>query len=75
MGRKVISFGLSEQDIDRAIKELAQYKEGFQSKCEELLRRIAERLAEEAQSGFNGAIVDDLTEKSGNPRIRVVEQG
>ena len=68
MGRKVISFGLSEQDIDRAIKELAQYKEGFKSKCEELLRRIAERLAEEAQSGFNGAIVDDLTEKSGNPR-------
>ena len=46
MGRKVISFGLSEQDIDRAIKELAQYKEGFKSKCEELLRRIAERLAD-----------------------------
>lgn len=68
MGRKVISFGLSEQDIDRAIKELAQYKEGFKSKCEELLRRVAERLAEEVQSGFNGAIVDDLTEKSGNPR-------
>lgn len=68
MGRKIISFGLSEQEIDRAIKELAQYKVNFQQKCDELLRRIAERLAEEAQNGFNGAIVDDLTERSGSPR-------
>lgn len=68
MSKKIISFDLSARSIDRAIKELAQFKEDFQKKCEELLRRIAERLAEEAQNGFSGAIVDDLTEKSGSPR-------
>lgn len=59
MGRKVISVSLS--NIDAAINELNRYKTEFEQKCEELLRRVAERLAEEAQNGFNGAIVDDLT--------------
>lgn len=68
MGKKTISFGLSEKEIDRAIREVEQFKRDFQSKCQELLRRVAERLAEEAQQGFNGAIVDDLTANTGSPR-------
>jgi len=54
-----ISFGLSEQDIDRAIKELEQYKRDFLKKVDKFRDRVAQRLAEEAQQGFNGAIVDD----------------
>ena len=68
MGKTIISFGLSEKDIDRAIREVEQFKRDFQEKCNELLRRIADRLAEEAQNGFNGAIVDDLTANTGSPR-------
>lgn len=68
MGKKVISFGLSEAEIARAIKEVEQFKKDFTRKSDELLRRIAERIAEEAERGFSGAIVDDLTAKSGGPR-------
>lgn len=60
MGKRVISFGLSVQDIDRAMKELADYKQDILKKTELLRERVAERLCVEAQSGFNGAVVDDL---------------
>ena len=59
MGKRKITVGLSEQDIDRAIKELAQYKRDFLKKLEIFQKKVADRLAEEAQQGFNGAIVDD----------------
>ena len=62
MSKKKITIGLSEQDIDRAIRELAQYKAEFTRKVELLRERVADRLAVEAQSGFNGAVVDDLIE-------------
>lgn len=65
MGKKVIRISLSEKDIDRSIKELEQYKREIIRKTELLRTRIAERIANLAQSGFNGAIVDDLTEGSG----------
>lgn len=60
MGKKKITIGLSEQDIDRAIRELAQYKADFTQKVELLREKVAERLADEARSGFTGAIADDL---------------
>lgn len=60
MGRKVISFGLSESEIDKAIKELKDYKREFTKKVELFRNKVAEKLAEEAQRGFNGAIVDDV---------------
>ena len=62
MGKKKITIGLSEQDIDRAIRELAQYETEFKQKVELLREKVADRLAVEAQSGFNGAVVDDLIE-------------
>ena len=68
MGKKVIRISLSEKDIDRAIKELEQYKQEIVCKTELLRAKIAERIANLAQSGFNGAIVDDLTGESGGAR-------
>lgn len=73
MGKKVISFNLSVSQIDKAIKELNTYQTWIQEKANLLRKRVAERLAEEAQSGFNGAVVDDLTEQSGSPRIASVD--
>nr|DAV30859.1 MAG TPA: tail component protein [Caudoviricetes sp.] len=60
MGKRVISFGLSEKEIDRALRELADYKQEIIQKAELLRDKVAERLAEEAKTGFNGAVVDDL---------------
>ena len=60
MSKKKITVGLSEQDIDRAIRELAQYKADFTQKVDLLREKVAERLADEARSGFTGAVVDDL---------------
>lgn len=61
MGRKIISFGLSTSEIDRAMKELADYKQEILQKTELLREKVAERLADEAKNGFSGAVVDDLT--------------
>ena len=63
MRKKKITIGLSEQDIDRAIREMAQYKTEFLQKVELLREKVADRLAVEAQSGFTGAVVDDLIKR------------
>ena len=68
MGNKVISVSLSESGIEKAIKELLAYKQEIIRKTELLRQKVAARLADEARSGFNGAIVDDLTGKN-NPRL------
>lgn len=60
MGKKVIRFGLSVREIDKAIRELEQYKQELIRKTDLLRERVAERLAELARSGFAGAVVDDL---------------
>lgn len=65
MGKKIITFGLSEQGIEGAIKELEQYKQDILKKTELLREKVADRLADEAQKGFNGAVVDDLV-RGGN---------
>ena len=68
MGKKVIRISLSEQDIDRAIKELEQYKREIIRKTDLLRAKVDERVRSLAQSGFNGAVVDDLTGGSGGAR-------
>lgn len=78
MGKKVITFGLSSQDIDRAMKELAEYKQDILKKTELLRKRVAERLADEARQGFNGAVVDDLVKggtRYGSVDVSVDERG
>ncbi|MCZ9311795.1 MAG: hypothetical protein O0V67_00310 [Methanocorpusculum sp.] len=68
MGKKIISFGLSEREINRAIKELEQYKQEIIRKTELLQKKVAERLETLVRSGFSGAIVDDLLPDSGGQR-------
>lgn len=69
---KKITFGLSEQEIDKAIKELEDYKKEFLRKCEELRLRVAESIREKSQEGFNNSIVDDLLPESGGARMAQV---
>ena len=71
MGKTVIQFGLSLKEINRAIKEVEKYKKDIIRKTEILRERVAERLGELAQLGFNGAIVDDIIE--GGQRIAQVD--
>ena len=72
MGNKVISVSLSESGIEKAIQELLAYKQEIIRKTELLRQKVAARLADEARSGFNGAIVDDLTGKN-SPRLADVK--
>lgn len=60
MKKTVIRFGLSEREIDKAIKQLEQYKQEVIQKTSLLREKVAERIAELARSGFAGAVVDDL---------------
>ena len=55
--------------LDVAIKELQAYKADIERKSKELAKRVGELIAKEAQQGFNSAIVDDLTPKSGGARL------
>lgn len=71
MGKNIISFGLSAKDINRAIRELEQYKQDLIRKTDLLRERVAERLAELARTGFAGAVVDDLLQ--GGQRIAQVD--
>lgn len=78
MGKKVITFKLSEHDIDRAIEELADYKQEILKKTELLRQKVAERLADEARQGFNGAVVDDLVKggtRYGQVDVSIDERG
>lgn len=68
MSKKVISFGLSESEIDSAIKELESYKQDILRKCDILRERIADKIAEYARRGFDSSVVDDLTKESGGAR-------
>lgn len=60
MGKKIIRFGLSARDINKAMRELEQYKQDIIRKTDLLRERVAERLAELSRDGFTGAVVDDL---------------
>lgn len=63
MGRKVISFGLSAESIDEAIKELENYKQDIRRKTTLLQEKVAKRLADEADRGFAQAVSDTIIGK------------
>lgn len=71
MSKKIISFALDTKSIDKAISELNRFRRDLNRKTDLLRNKIAERLAEQAQQGFRGAIVDDLVQ--GVPRCAQVE--
>jgi hypothetical protein len=64
VNRKVIRFGLSESGINKAIHQLETYKRTFSQNATTFAERIGEYLRDEIQTGFNGAIVDDLVSES-----------
>lgn len=70
MSKKVISLGLSDSEINNAITELENYKKEIIQKTDTLRKKVAKRIAELAQSGFNGAIADDIT--NGSPKTASV---
>lgn len=57
---KTISFELSASSIEKAIREVNAYKDSIVRKTETLTDKIADTIADEAQSGFNNALLDDL---------------
>lgn len=63
MKKKTIKFGLSTSEMDKAIKELEQYKKELIRKTDLLRTKVAQRLVELAESGFSGAVVDDFMTK------------
>jgi hypothetical protein len=72
MAEKVIEIGLNTRDIDRAIKEIEKYKQDMLTKLETFRKRLADELSTLAQSGFNGAIMDDLVKGgSRTPEVTV----
>lgn len=70
MGRKVISFNLSEESIAEAIRELNSYKNNIVKKSEQLRDRVAERISLESQRGFDGAVISDIV--NGSPKYAKV---
>ena len=60
MGERKITVELTESGIDKAIKELEEYKKDIKRKTALLQDRIAKRIEEEADKGFASAVVDDL---------------
>ena len=72
MGKRVISFKLSEGELKRAVGEIQRYRQELVQKLELLREKVAERLSEVARDGFDGAIVDDLiTDEAKTAEVKV----
>ena len=59
-GKKTISFTLDVKSIENAIRELRQYRDDFLEKVERLRDLIAQRIQEDAEHGFQNALVSDV---------------
>ena len=75
MAKKRISIGLSEKDIDRAIKELEQYKRELDKKLQRFTEGLAMLGLREASIRFTTAMYDGVNDvsvwlnKSGNAYV------
>ena len=56
----VIQLSLTQEGIERAIREIGEYQKRVERKTEELRRRVAEMIRDESQMGFLYAIANDL---------------
>jgi hypothetical protein len=78
VGRTVISISLSDEGINKALNDLSEYKRELVSKTKIFQEKLASDLAHEAETGFNNAILDDLTDGSqimGNVDVSVDTRG
>lgn len=64
MSKTIIEFGLSEQDIERAIQEVKKFKQKFLEKEKRLLEGLAEIGLKEASVRFTTAIYDGTNDVS-----------
>ena len=72
MREKVIKFGLSEREIERAIHEVTQFKQDFLNKVDTYRQRIADEIAVQASLNFGNAIIDDVINGSSRrPDVKV----
>ena len=63
---KVIKFGLSTSEIQRAINDVEKFETELQKKIDIFRKRIAEEIAGYASAYFENATMDDVV--SGSPR-------
>ena len=78
MSKKVIRFGLNPTDIEKAIRELEQYKRDFQEKVDNYRKRIAEEIAVNASLNFGSSVMDDRVRggtRKPDVKVRVDERG
>lgn len=64
MGKKVISFGLNTKDINRAIREVEEYKQDILHKEKLLLEKLAYIGVKEASVRFTTAMYDGVNDSS-----------
>ena len=64
MSKKIIEIGLSKQGIDRAIKELKEYKQDFLDREKKLVELLAEIGLKEASVRFTTAMYDGTNDVS-----------
>jgi len=72
MSKKVIRVSLDTNDINRAIRELGQYKQEFLKKVDTYRKRLADEIATSASLNFGSATLDH-TIKGGSrkPDVKV----
>ena len=78
MSKKVIRFGLSPKEIERAIRELKTFSQEFQNKVDTYRKRLADELAVNASLNFGNAILDDVIKGSSRTpdvNVQVKERG
>ena len=81
MSKRVIKVQLNEASINRAIKELEDYKKWLLSKTKEFLKALADEGVEIANSKFAKAVYDGTNdvscsvEERGDNKIAVVAVG
>lgn len=66
MSKKVIRFGLNTKDINRAIRDIQEFKQDFLEKVDTYRKRIAEEIAVNASLNFANSVMDDVIQ--GSPR-------
>lgn len=64
MSKTVISFGLNTKDIDRAIREVKQYKNDLLNKEKRILEKLSYIGVKEASVRFTTAMYDGINDSS-----------
>lgn len=71
---KRITISLNTSSIDNAIRELQEYKKEIVHKSKLLEEKIAKRIRDKAQSGFNNSVASDTTDGNVMAQVQVSVQ-